>query len=255
MQKYYIGITIIVLACMASFGAYFAIGHNVITDQQTSADLTTLSEAVRAYTDKNKALPDTLDQLDLPQKKVKPRLGRYSYTKVGPFRDAYENQQQYELCATFKKSANDEYAGPSNSSSGYESYINASNHAAGHVCYKLYVADFSRNSVFNNPSVNKAPVPPPVATANSELAACGKTDPKINAVNSAVTIKSVDLSSKSMQTTKLAVTGYYYWSVEPQVFDAKCGAIKLSALLAGERVNIYYNSSGHTDVYMIKKLD
>lgn len=255
MQKYYVGISIIVLACLASFGAYFAIGHNVITDQQTSADLTTLSEAVRAYTEKNKALPDSLAQVDLTQKKVKPRLGKYTYTRVGPFRDVYETQQQYELCATFKKAANDEYTGPSNSSSGYESYIDVSNHAAGHVCYKLYVADFSRNSVLNNPSVIKAPLSATTATANSELAACGKTDPNVNAVNSAVTVKSVDLSSKSMQTTKLAVTNYYYWKTEPQVFDAKCGPIKLSALQPGERVSIYYNSSGNSTVYIIKKLD
>jgi hypothetical protein len=124
-------------------------------DKLINSNLTSVSDAIRSYSDKNNKLPENLSQLALKgdaEKLIEKNLVTYKPITTGtyPSSSAAQDDQgnfsysspsyRYELCVTYKEESsnydeNDTY--DSYSEDGYETYISTYEHPAGNVCYKL----------------------------------------------------------------------------------------------------------------------
>ncbi|HUC20735.1 MAG TPA: hypothetical protein VMR98_04540 [Candidatus Polarisedimenticolaceae bacterium] len=141
MRKYYIAAVLIVLFGLASFGLYYATSKDVIADQQAAADIQQLQSEVNSYANRNKKLPDRLNDLDLSQQKVAARLGDYAYQPLGiteePPKYSYNkgvHYYTYEICADFKTVKEES---TQNTSDVIEYFSNSSGHHKGRNCFKL----------------------------------------------------------------------------------------------------------------------
>lgn len=143
MRKYYIGITLLILFSLASYGFYYVVTQSYAIDQQTEQDIGTLNDSISKYTDKNKHLPQTLSVLDVTGKKVAKHLRNYTYKPIGRVETESIAQFEYQLCATFKKASKSQSGITDSSSSEYQTYLDTSSHPAGQTCFKMAISDYS----------------------------------------------------------------------------------------------------------------
>ncbi len=120
MKKYYISIAIVWVVSAFAILAYQVTTGDDRSDKKTISDLQTIQGKMYDYTDKHKALPQTLQDMDIDQS-VKDK--NYEYNIL--------SDSMYELCGVFKSDTrkndtvyDDEYSVPDK-------------HKAGRQCFKL----------------------------------------------------------------------------------------------------------------------
>ena len=112
------------------------------TDRQLESNLDNVHSAVSQYVNDNNRLPSTLKEVNYDSSEARAIVddGLVTYKKDSPSLD----HVRYQLCVEFKKASSyySEYNDQSWASGddGYDTYLEASYHPAGNVCYKLKVA-------------------------------------------------------------------------------------------------------------------
>lgn len=79
----------------------------------------------------------------------------------------------------------------------------------------------------------------------------------ITARLSKVIMKSINLDTGTLVTTKGGTQNWSYWGNElPIIYDSQCSKIKLSNIKAGDQLNVYYTADPQKQqiLYMVQKL-
>lgn len=131
---------------IAGFVGPVAVARLTQDDRELETNIELVATEINAKTRDAGQLPKSLDEVELNDKqKDLVNKGLLSYVLEGAPERSYEGtsddkpKPRYQLCATFKRQS--PYYSPEydRGSREYSSYVSASTHAAGKVCYKLEV--------------------------------------------------------------------------------------------------------------------
>jgi len=152
---------ILIIGAICAFGIFGPTIEARLTrnDKLIESNLSTVGEAVNSYASKNSRLPDNLSVVTLlndAKKLVTDNLVTYKKDSAPTSAtNEYGETFYYQLCVTYKKAKDYQYADTSTYSNGvddYSDYVSAYYHPAGYYCYKLKAINYDMvpNSVHPN---------------------------------------------------------------------------------------------------------
>lgn len=119
MKRYYVAVSLIIIAGVAAIFGSYGVSKPLIEDDQRAADIVRLQGEVGNYFYDHSRLPDSLVSLTL-ESDLKGRLERYTYSK--------QSATAYDICTTFNTKARSQ---PPDSELGNTPY----SHRPGYQCF------------------------------------------------------------------------------------------------------------------------
>ena len=146
---YFVIIMVVIVGIICGFGFFGPIADAQLArnDKLIESALPSIGDSISTYATDNVRLPDTLSSLTLKgdaKKLISDNLVTYKKDK-GPSYSGSSSSFYYQLCVTYKKANESQYSSSSykSSTNDYSTNVSTYYHAAGEVCYKVEVVNYS----------------------------------------------------------------------------------------------------------------